>query len=523
MKLTSPSQPSAYQCVRLVAAAMLAFLGVFALFTPARADIAPPRQPPGASLLPGSRATQVQMLAETVTLAVQPKSSSGSAGQVEVTAEFQMRNLGSTAEQMAVRFPLTFFDGASDGFFRYPEIEDLAVQVDDRATGTRRVLEPYPGSYYQTPVPWASFGVTFPPGENVDIRVTYTGEGTGEYPLVAFQYILETGAGWKDVIGSADVILRLPYEANNLNVLLEGSTGFSTTTPGAVLEGNEVRWHFENLEPTADNNIEVSLVMPEAWQRVLAERATVKKSPSDGEAWGRLGKAYKEISRLRRGLREDPGGEELYRLSLESYQKCLQLKPKDSLWHTGYADLLWFYYYWQVYWTQTPDTTELAQAVQELKTALELDPKNKQAQDMLADIGASLPGVVEDTGSGYDYLILTATPDIWPATPEVLVETSVPTETQLSSPTATAVFEPTLAPPTEPPPTKVPHTDTPAPVVQAPTLASTAAQPTSVPSAVPAPVNEAQPAPPANSRNCGLGLILPLALGWLGMRKLRTG
>jgi tetratricopeptide (TPR) repeat protein len=305
------------------------------------------------------------------------------------------------------------------------------------------------------------FNVTFPPGKDVAIEVAYTVNGFGYYPYEAFRYILETGAGWKDTIGSADIIVRLPYEATEYNVWLpDGTTGYSSTTAGAVLNGNEVRWHFESLEPTWQNNIEVSLVTPGLWQTVLKETSAVTKDPNDGEAWGRLGKGYKEIVRMSKGyLRDDPAGREIYGLSKQAYEKCLSLLPDDSLWHYGYADLLWSHYLYDYYWMNLPDSEGLLPlTLTELKTALELDPNNELAKDLLRWISDTVPGSVKANGPSYDYLALTATP--LPPTPFIFAtETliSAPTE-MISTPTAQPVPSNTESPVAteEPGPSPVP-------------------------------------------------------------------
>jgi len=49
-----------------------------------------------------------------------------------------------------------------------------------------------------------------------------------------------------------------------------------------VIEGNEVRWHFDNFEPgpmARWQNMEFALVAPVAWQTVLKERDNVAKNP----------------------------------------------------------------------------------------------------------------------------------------------------------------------------------------------------------------------------------------------------
>jgi len=426
------------------------------------------------------------MLAETVILDVQMNAPQGSFGQARVAASFTMRNLGSVEERMDVRFPLTFWNGSSDGFGHFPEIADIQVKVDGRTVGTHRITTENPESFYpDQPVPWTAFNVVFPPGEDVQIEVSYTARGYGEYPFVAYRYILETGAGWNGTIGSADLIVRLPYEANPQNVLIGEHTGFSETSAGVEIAGRELRWHYTELEPTWEDNLEVSLVMASAWQTVLKERQALEKNPADGEAWGRLGKIYKEIILYRKGMREDPGGKELYRLSLEAYQTCLELKPDDSLWHTGYADLLWDHYYWEGKFAAPDDFSELFQVVKELERSLELNANNSRARDLLEEISYSVPDVVEWDGEQFVLLILTATP--------VYTPWFSPTET------------PTLEPPT-PTATVPPATATPAALSQAPTE-----PPTLVPSSPPAPTTPAEQGTGIPVCGGAAAFVLPLA------------
>ena len=409
---------------------------------PARADIAPPESPPGTNLVPGNENTQVRMMAETVTLDVQAKNAGNWLGQAKVTAVFQMRNLGSAEEKMDVRFPLSYWNGYSDGFGNFPEITDLSVHVNNSYVGTHRITTDNPSTIYSNTIPWAAFPVTFSPGKDVQIKVTYTADGFGEYSFVAFKYILETGAGWNDTIGSADLIVRLPYEVNNQNVIFDDSTGFSMTTPGGQIVANEIRWHYDNLEPTAGDNLEVTLVVPEAWVKVVKERDIVKQNPGDGEAWGQLGKACKEIILYRKAMREDEGGKALYQESLAAYEKAVTLLPSDSLWHYGFADLLWDHYFWYVNAANRSDFSELTRIIHELKTSLDLDPNNTRAFEMLQAINGTVPGVLNIVGNRIDYLILTATPVV--ATPTEIV--APPTETLAPLPTETPTQKPTLAP-----------------------------------------------------------------------------
>jgi hypothetical protein len=448
------------------------------------ADVAPPESPPGSSIDPGTEVTQVRMLAETVVLNVSTLTPNSDWAVADTVATFTMRNLGTSEEKMQARFPLSFLGEMTSSF---PEISSIAVNVDGKPVTTQRLMQkrlPTEATYLSESeeIPWAVFDVTFPAGKDVTIEVRYRAEGFGYYPYQTFKYILETGAGWKDTIGSADIILRLPYEATNNNAWMpEEGVVPSETTPGAVLQGREVRWHFEELEPTWENNIQVTLVTPVLWQKVLNETNNVTKNPNDGEAWGRLGKAYKEIIMMPKGyLRDDPAGLELYELSKQAYEKCLALLPKDSLWHAGYADLLWARYYFQIYWPEAPDPEGLyARILTELKTAIVLNPNNQLAKELLEEIRYSVPGSVEVNGLDYDFLGLTATP-IRPTPWFDATETPVPTETA------------------------VPASSTP-----------------TIPATVPSPIATIAPPPGAPPSCPGAALILPVLFGmvWLSKRK----
>jgi tetratricopeptide (TPR) repeat protein len=423
-----------------------------------RADIAPPDQPPGANLAPEYENTQVRMVSETVLIEVEERNSENSLGHANVTARFVMHNLGSDIETMFVRFPLTFWNGASDGFWSYPELSDIQFSVGGETVGWQRVTTPNPQNE-EYPIPWAAFGVTFPPHQDVLIEVAYTAKPVGEYPFVSYSYILETGAGWKGGIGSADLIVRLPYEANDRNVIIGETTGWSVTSPGVELEDREVSWHFENFEPTWENNIEISLVIPSAWRRVLEEQANVTKNPQDGEAWGRLGKIYKEIASLRRLMREDEGGKELYQLALEAYQNAVNLLPNDALWHAGFADLLWNHAYWDVFQPGSPNLDEIQRAVAEIKIAYELKPEDPKVLDILDNMTYGMPSAIERVEDGYVFSLLTATPTIvptWTPTSDFDLTPIPSTPTREASATKTIIFEPS--------PTQIPtHTSTPVP------------------------------------------------------------
>ncbi len=352
---------------------VLSIVILFALPYSVLADIAPPQNPPGSNLDPGAESTQVRMLAETVVVAVQQDLTPGGSGRAHVTADFTMQNLGNESERLAVRFPIAVNNGYDNS---YPEITNIGIRVNGSGVSFQRSSYPASfGRFQEDSIPWAEFNVAFPVGKNVAIRVAYDLNGTAYQndPYTSFYYTLETGAGWKGTIGSADIILRLPYPASTQNVLL----GYSDSLPAedATFQDNEVRWHLEDFEPGGSaSNLEFNLVAPAVWQTVVTELDNVTKNPKDGESWGRLGKAYKSVlistKSFYRGtlLRSDPGGEELYQLSLDAYQKCLALLPDDALWHAGFAELLAIHAY------STKNSAEANHANEEINTALQLAP-----------------------------------------------------------------------------------------------------------------------------------------------------
>lgn len=423
---------------------------------PARADVAPPEAPPGAGISPGQEFTQVRMVSERVTLTIQPNLE-GYTPKARTEAVFQMRNLGAVEEKMDVRFPLVFGEAVyySDMF---PEISDIQVKVDGKTVATRRQMGGYLDS--ETQIPWAVFPVAFPPGQDVNIIVTYTTLGFGYEPHIVFRYILETGAGWKDTIGSAEIVVVLPYAASLENVMFDEYSGYGQTTPNPLFSGNEIRWRFENLEPGREDNFEVMVIQPSAWQKVLRERENTAKNPNDGEAWGRLGKAIKEVVRYPKGyLRSDDAGRQMYLEAVAAYDRAVSLLPKDALWHYGFADLLWSHYVNGVYWSGGQDVDELVRLIKELNTSLSLDPKNQDARDLADYISYTIPGIIENTGSGYIFLALTATPTAVQPTATATSLPADPTVTPSPQPSPTAIVPPTVfVEGTEPLPTPQPDT-----------------------------------------------------------------
>jgi hypothetical protein len=429
---------------------MLAFIAALIWVAPASADIAPPDSVPGANLAPSLETTQVRMLSEKVVMTIIPTSDLQASVQSQVVADFTMRNLSTTTESMDVRFPLSFWDGASNDFEKYPHIAKLDVQVDNSAVTTHQVniSTTAPGGSVVN-VPWSAFRVNFPPGKDVHVEVAYSVYGQQQAPAVRFKYILETGAGWKGDIGSVDFTVRLPYFPTEQNVDYKGEYGLGETTAKSYVVQNDLRWHFYNLEPTsAKDDLYVTLVMPAYWKTYQDQLANTKANPKNGESWGQLGRISNEIISLKHGLRADTAGVKLYKQADAAYNQAVTLLPKDPSWHYEYADLLYNHYFWTQFQVNKADMTDLVKAANELRNSLELDPNSEKARSLADEFSVFGPDVVAAKGNKYDFLVLTATP----ATPPMLE--NVP-------PTPTATLQPT------PQPTSTPAEQIQLPLVQA--------------------------------------------------------
>jgi hypothetical protein len=397
---------------------------------PARADISPPHNPSGSSIETSEEITQVRMMDEVVVVTVLAQDPP----QAHVTANFTMRNLGKETESMFVRFPLA----QSDGWGNFPEIRNFGVKVNDKTVSYERVLndvEEFSGE----PSVWATFSVFFMPEEDVHIKVSYDLDGTGyDYETdTSFYYTLSTGAGWKDAIGSAEIILRLPYEANLYNVILNGEMKET-----AQFSGNEVHWAYTDFEPAIQDNLIFDIVRPLIWKQAVDSKNAVTNNPQDGEAWGQLGKAYKEsLFASPKGYpRVDEVAPEIYTLSKEAYQNAVTLLPKDGLWHAGYAELLLDYTGWGG--NGSEGDKDWQRGFQELNLAYQLAPNEPKVQELCEIYATPL------SNGKYDFPSLTQTPEASESIPTLESPEAPATE----APQVKATTSPGTPAPTEPKP-----------------------------------------------------------------------
>jgi hypothetical protein len=319
------------------------------------------------------------MATERVVIEVQPSESSATG---KVTADFVMSNTGTSDELLNVRFPVSGRGSASNDF---STVEDFTAQVggDDLITTVITSTDPLAGAGHTEPMKWAAFDVKFPAGQETTVKVTYNIKAAGFPPSARFAYMLETGAGWKDSIGSADIVLRLPYAASNQNIF------YGESSPGSKIAGNEVIWHWDNLEPTSKDNIFVTILAPKAWQTILDARAQVSAKPDDANALAALAKAYDGAVTSRSPLHDH----DLFAtLSEETYELATVADPNSAPLHVAYASSIWNHMAVQA--SIPADDPNLRRVLAEISNAQSIDPQSTEATALLSKIQPAVKGAI---------------------------------------------------------------------------------------------------------------------------------
>ena len=172
--------------------------------------------------------------------------------------------------------------------------------MDGLPTETRQVAAP-DLSIPEQESTWAKFPMVFPAGQDVVVHVNYTIYPGGRRPFGDFEYILQTGAGWKDTIGEAAITINLPDTVTSETVSLEGTDilGYplAPQPEGYKVENNTITWHFTDLEPGVEDNIFIDVLEPGRYRRLVQARGQAQNAPDSTEAQLQLARA----------ARRDPG------------------------------------------------------------------------------------------------------------------------------------------------------------------------------------------------------------------------
>lgn len=370
---------------------IIALISLLVATMPVHADIAPPEPAPGSGITP-SQETNVKMVAENVLMVV--KEFSSDTYNLEVTADFLMRNLGETEEQMQVRFPLENISGLGDMWGQPAEIRNFKANVDGYQKSTYVTEEPYQAN--DIPLNWAVFSVDFPPGHDVHVRVSYVTDVQNE-AYSNIEYILGTGAGWFDSIGTATITLRFPYAVNVANILFFEQPDI--IPENVVIIGKEIRWHWKDYEPDPNETVRVSVVNPAYWKEILSLEAKLGANPADINTAIALSKAYQKAGSEKHGCMNSSKIADLAEIAIE---QSLPLSPKDIHLHLQLAEV----YLWRIncFFPNNDPTMEKLQS--ELKTIFELDPTNERALEIQSTLQDSFARLITPAPS------ITTTPTI---------------------------------------------------------------------------------------------------------------
>ncbi|MDO8691476.1 MAG: hypothetical protein Q7R39_15965, partial [Dehalococcoidia bacterium] len=298
-------------------AAMLMGILSAASSIPAFADGAP-MFVAGKTLTPGDPNTPVVMDWERVEAVLDglPESRQIHA---RVTASFRFRNTTGAVKQ-TVGFP-----AHGPQFFYFPNIspqmQQFQVKVDGKPVEARGM--DLPSSWAGLPeqlMPWYVWDMSFGPQATSSVEASYEHDvsAAGAEPLYYdFNYVLVTGALWKEPIGKAEIVVKLPpwFEKNHL---------LAVQPAGYRVSGNTLSWDLSNFEPATD--VGVAFMTPGSWQRLEAARKIVAGSPNDPGSHLRLAQEYARLPARIYPMDQSTG----YRdMALAEAEASLKLDPKN--------------------------------------------------------------------------------------------------------------------------------------------------------------------------------------------------
>lgn len=356
-----------------------------------QADIGPePILPTGSNIKPEDK-TPIEMQSEKVILIVRKATESDNTivninpevysfdnsptwfpAIAEVEADFTMQNPTNEAVSMTVWFPLaSALEGVNweDSIGEVvPSINRFQVMVKGRIADYSVSELPNPQGGDTPPLPWASFPVTFPAKEKVRIKISYIlpaqkPETKWKDLIMTFNYIFQTGAGWAGPIGEAELVVSLPYPASPETIV--------ALPAGGKVDGNQVRWAWENLEPGPGDDFSISMMQPNPWEKLKSARLAVRSQSKDGAAWVKLCETYHGLSYSL--WHKIPGFGEVYPpLGLEACQEAAHLLPKSTP-SDGQAWLDLCAIYYRLSEGETSDLSVAVQACQEAARLLPTD------------------------------------------------------------------------------------------------------------------------------------------------------
>jgi len=231
----------------------------------------------GGALIPGDKTGDIEMTKEKVVFDIKnPESEEecyfpaniffDGCWYAHITADFEMANTSLKDVTMKLFFPYptgsydtsinfkVFIDGIKKEFTH----SSYAYSFNEMYTYNdeyKKLNPDFQEWEKEREVTLASidFPVEFNAQKTTKIRIEYDSRLVYEPKSYygSFLYIMETGSHWKGKIGSGEIIFKFPCDHLTENIFRYYNDFFQ-------IEGNELVWRFENLEPGDEHNIRVT-------------------------------------------------------------------------------------------------------------------------------------------------------------------------------------------------------------------------------------------------------------------------
>jgi hypothetical protein len=378
---------------------------------PARADVAPADDSELTTVGPmDAPDTKVQMMYERVAMNLQigdfvGLSTDHDLTQVEVTADFILRNQGTVTETLQVIFPLSYLCHVNPPAYDIRP-NTFTANVNGIVISTTEATTDNPCDDGYFPVTWAVFDVSFPPRKDVFIQVSYTMWHEDYNPVNTFDYILETGAGWYGPIGEADIIFRLPYPLDD-DAVIHAMQGYK-------IKYNEIQWHLVSFEPQRGDNFSISIIEPKLWLDMVHYRQAVESEPNNPLLWYKLGDSYASIAIESKYY---VSNKYFYDKAVDAFQRATHLDPQSVDFHNSLAHMYW-YMCFSITSNRTIDSPPCKSFIRELDILFSIDADSPEGESLV------------------EFTKVLIFPD-FTYTPPVITWTPGPTHTPTVTPTST--------------------------------------------------------------------------------------
>jgi hypothetical protein len=159
----------------------------------------------------------------------------------------------------------------------------------------------------------------------------------------------------------------LPYLASEETI--------GTMPDGGHVEGQQVRWTWENLEPGPQDDFSILLLRPERWEELSYWQGIVEAHPDYVQGWLALANLYERLSQgiNERGHIIPYFGETFQQLGVQAAQEACRLEPGDIGPHYELAML------YAAALPQDPPAEALQRVLDEIEIMYELNPEEAQA------------------------------------------------------------------------------------------------------------------------------------------------